>query len=193
MGGEKPDIYRQLSLLGGSPPHGRGKDINALFAMVKRRITPAWAGKRPRGVPAGGCVWDHPRVGGEKPLQCCRLRRSRGSPPRGRGKGKSVDCVREEAGITPAWAGKSSHDGNAGGLFEDHPRVGGEKYFSSRTSMCVKGSPPRGRGKAAYCILCDDVAGITPAWAGKRLRTRMLFPSSGDHPRMGGEKHSKKA
>ena len=45
MGGEKSEAAAQKPLETGSPPHGRGKDINALFAMVKRRITPAWAGK----------------------------------------------------------------------------------------------------------------------------------------------------
>ena len=44
----------------------------------------------------------------------------------------------------------------------------------------------RGKGVNVNCS-ADDI-GITPAWAGKRPDALSPVPSSGDHPRMGGEK-----
>ena len=86
MGGEKPDIYRQLSLLGGSPPHGRGKACRHAQLDNQGRITPAWAGKRLAPAPTGFKSQDHPRVGGEKVYRPTADPNNRGSPPRRRGK-----------------------------------------------------------------------------------------------------------
>ena len=49
MGGEKADAYAKQCPYLGSPPHGRGKDLNVTEINYPRRITPAWAGKRNRG------------------------------------------------------------------------------------------------------------------------------------------------
>ena len=66
-------------------------------------------------------------MGGEKryavPLFCGR----EGSPPRGRGKVYRTGKQSVRAGITPAWAGKSSFRRHIDRASEDHPRVGGEK------------------------------------------------------------------
>ena len=72
------------------------------------------------------------------------------------------------AGITPAYAGKSSLSAFSVGRFRDHPRVCGEKQHGSKHQIQVKGSPPRMRGKAHRVALAAGVAGITPAYAGKR-------------------------
>ena len=94
----------------GSPPHGRGKEVDALGLSCRYGITPAWAGKSshpyyitlPRG--------DHPRVGGEKWSAVRVCRHGWGSPPRGRGKGCFPCLTVLHPGITPAWAGKSRRD-----------------------------------------------------------------------------------
>ena len=86
VGGEKAELNSQLSILGGSPPRGRGKVLFTFWIILHLGITPAWAGKRavPRknGCPGG----DHPRVGGEKHIVSCGSAVLLGSPPRGRGK-----------------------------------------------------------------------------------------------------------
>ena len=114
--------------------------------------------------------WDHPRVGGEK----FRFRRKDltriGSPPRGRGKAPLRKSNGAKTGITPAWAGKSYESLRDRGFTGDHPRVGGEKSFFQRLRGLVKGSPPRGRGKGLGFPALFDLLGITPAWAGKRLK-----------------------
>ena len=91
----------------GSPPRGRGKGYDVIPGLGGIRITPAWAGKRRWHSHACTRDWDHPRVGGEKPLCTEFSSHPKGSPPRGRGK----ECKHFEFnpvdGITPAWAGKS--------------------------------------------------------------------------------------
>ena len=53
-----------------------------------------------------------------------------GSPPRGRGKGfRRIPVVGFE-GITPAQAGKRYADLKIVQMNQDHPRVGGEKFFT---------------------------------------------------------------
>ena len=52
------------------------------------------------------------------------------------------------------------------------------------------GSPPRGRGKVELTKQYNESAGITPAWAGKRMRPSEHTLHIKDHPRVGGEKTS---
>ena len=52
--------------------------------------------------------------------------------------------------ITPACAGKSSGAVFLGGEAADHPRVCGEKAWSSALAIRSTGSPPRVRGKGSH-------------------------------------------
>ena len=131
-------------------------------------ITPAWAGKSQR------CWAAH--------------RPAEGSPPRGRGKDVTLKTSSEKPGITPAWAGKSDIYETLGTDPEDHPRVGGEKCGQCVVVVGVKGSPPRGRGKADHISGHNLCARITPAWAGKSGISHAYRPRPRDHPRVGGEK-----
>ena len=90
MGGEKKGVRHWWALPRGSPPRGRGKAFLFGDFDIQRRITPAWAGKRPHTCGPCAAQEDHPRVGGEK-LAARRCSASiLGSPPRGRGKGGDV-------------------------------------------------------------------------------------------------------
>ena len=113
-------------------------------------ITPAWAGKSQR------CWAAH--------------RPAEGSPPRGRGKDVTLKTSSEKPGITPAWAGKRRQARTLLRVVKDHPRVGGEKIAFQRIKKAPRGSPPRGRGKALARRPMLSSCGITPAWAGKRLK-----------------------
>ena len=66
--------------------------------------------------------------------------------------------------------------------------MGGEKTFASRSIICMKGSPPRRRGKVCFGHLVKVSLRITPAWAGKSAGERQRPPCPQDHPRVGGEK-----
>ena len=50
------------------------------------------------------------------------------------------------------------------------------------------GSPPRMRGKVKMLLTVREVAGITPACAGKSYYTNGAGVTGGDHPRVCGEK-----
>ena len=46
VGGEKARVVMMVRETMGSPPRGRGKEIEANRDAIAHRITPAWAGKR---------------------------------------------------------------------------------------------------------------------------------------------------
>ena len=188
MGGEKRLLLGAGCKRLGSPPRGRGKADDAHIGSRAVGITPAWAGKSLLQAGAFFGVRDHPRVGGEK-TECsslcfCIL----GSPPRGRGKAIPQDPLPDQEGITPAWAGKRWVWCWPPPPLGDHPRVGGEKSDPGVVTNSIKGSPPRGRGKAYRAAGHCTRLGITPAWAGKSLKSVRQCSSGWDHPRVGGEK-----
>ena len=74
-----------------------------------RRITPAYAGKRPGKTCFPGFPWDHPRLCGEKISRTDAFFISTGSPPPMRGKVVLSAVFAAGVGITPAYAGKSKY------------------------------------------------------------------------------------
>ena len=132
-------------------------------------------------------------MGGEKSSQKGCGSCPAGSPPHGRGKAERHNANTKQEGITPAWAGKSLFCFAAAVPIQDHPRVGGEKLMPPLMGFWLRGSPPRGRGKAELSAAIDHVLGITPAYAGKRHWQIWRSPDEQDHPRIGGEKmHSER-
>ena len=189
MGGEKHRQGTAPRAGPGSPPRGRGKGIKPCYHRVAMGITPAWAGKSCQSAAESAPGWDHPRVGGEKRLECFKETARQGSPPRGRGKGGiSGDCFFLPR-ITPAWAGKRLIKHLVQQLHGDHPRVGGEKSLWNSVQQAQRGSPPRGRGKVCIATGLRVSDGITPAWAGKSCLYVLSKSSVRDHPRVGGEKN----
>ena len=147
---------------GKAPPHA-----------VKRRlsgITPAYAGKSAFLVGVVGDFGDHPRVCGEKASFTNVLACGEGSPPRMRGKAWLQLYAIASARITPAYAGKSRIRAGRGAASGDHPRVCGEKTQSRPAFDNISGSPPRMRGKESRSPTMAQPSGITPAYAGKRLK-----------------------
>ena len=105
-----------------------------------------------------------------------------------RGKVHTSHQRTRQAGITPAYAGKSTVGRNRPARYLDHPRVCGEKRALSRSCAACGGSPPRMRGKVAYTDLQRPSPGITPAYAGKSLLKLLHHVGLRDHPRVCGEK-----
>ncbi len=66
----------------------------------------------------------------------------------------------------------------------------GEKLQSVRRALPVPGSPPRVRGKVRQVVIGPPFKGITPACAGKSIRSSEHCASPWDHPRVCGEKNS---
>ena len=94
-------------------------------------------------------------------------------------------------GITPAYAGKRLHQGRSHLLYQDHPRLCGEKTSCYNNQRIAIGSPPPMRGKVFAGFLPDAVYGITPAYAGKSGHSRWSTRPVQDHPRLCGEKRTK--
>ena len=191
MCGEKTDAQYQLPIMQGSPPHVRGKVGLRLIAAQDDGITPACAGKSEPPGSGLGASGDHPRVCGEKCAPTAQQNTATGSPPRMRGKAGQIQSQTPELGITPAYAGKSLRLCILSRLLQDHPRVCGEKKNVRLTKNSLAGSPPRMRGKEIYQCRSVRIPRITPAYAGKRHKTRNLFSAKTDHPRVCGEKTKK--
>ena len=74
----------------GSPPPMRGKVQTCPLERLRKRITPAYAGKSHFQFFPFCFFWDHPRLCGEKTKKRPAVSRGVGSPPPMRGK---VDCT----------------------------------------------------------------------------------------------------
>ena len=166
----------------------RGKEPDTIITELTDGITPAYAGKRVPRVYGLSVPGDHPRVCGEKMVSMIPHRRSRGSPPRMRGKVHGVVQELCRVGITPAYAGKRTLVGECPKPLWDHPRVCGEKNNTAKTYSNMEGSPPRMRGKGQAGRKVVVELGITPAYAGKSTPDRLFLYHLGDHPRVCGEK-----
>ena len=213
----------------GSPPPMRGKAPSGSLAVLRCRITPAYAGKRAKKSATQSAGQDHPRLCGEKWHIGHSITRQKGSPPPMRGKDLAFDksvpadritpayagkswmhfmiffftrdhprlCgeksdqrinIKIHRRITPAYAGKSGRGSQKSASREDHPRLCGEKRTIKESSVLVPGSPPPMRGKVAGEHINEIRAGITPAYAGKRLYAGTKRKGKKDHPRLCGEK-----
>ena len=105
-----------------------------------------------------------------------------------RGKAENLDKRIRANGITPAYAGKSMQTITTALVNGDHPRLCGEKLLGDCEPAADRGSPPPMRGKANQFYANGKERRITPAYAGKRFRCRLLVPLVWDHPRLCGEK-----
>ena len=167
--GEKMCCTAMACRRSGSPPRMRGKVAVGARKKSWLGITPAYAGKSGLEATISACVWDHPRVCGEKALRKTAVSVREGSPPRMRGKAFHALTDGKGRRITPAYAGKSP-----------------EPF-----SACIlsTGSPPHVRGKDDEGRLKLRHVGITPAYAGKRHCKAAFCAWFWDHPRVCGEKY----
>ena len=188
MCGEKCKRNRETGSRRGSPPHVRGKVIESICVCRHFGITPACAGKSEEATTNADAEGDHPRMCGEKLLQCTQESHHLGSPPHVRGKADGCPVSERLPGITPACAGKSESAPLVSMVFRDHPRMCGEKKPRMDSRRRKQGSPPHVRGKALLreCRYC--AVRITPACAGKRFEKDPTEKGYKDHPRMCGEK-----
>ena len=126
------DFWQCLSFVLGSPPHTRGKGERGYLRGLRKRITPAHAGKRLRQQANRRRQRDHPRTRGEKNKLADGTSSISGSPPHTRGKVTAHLCYRFQR--------------------KDHPRTRGEKLRAIWSVMKMKGSPPHTRGKAVNWV-----------------------------------------
>ena len=89
-----------------------------------------------------------------------------------RGKVRHNRGVRQQEGITPAYAGKRADNGERSDVLQDHPRLCGEKRSTSCRLSSLSGSPPPMRGKGDVGDFTLVSFRITPAYAGKSIAFR---------------------
>ena len=112
----------------------RGKGCRTQNAAGQPGITPAYAGKSDVAQSVAQQTKDHPRLCGEKIRPTGFKLMIKGSPPPMRGKEQKGVFRMKRAGITPAYAGKSSIRCASLVEIQDHPRLCGEKLPSIRTA-----------------------------------------------------------
>ena len=105
-----------------------------------------------------------------------------------RGKAAAVADVQRKAGITPAYAGKSTTCHSGCPPEQDHPRLCGEKLLFILFLILGLGSPPPMRGKGMRTTKASPNQRITPAYAGKSRFFAYCSTCTRDHPRLCGEK-----
>ena len=136
------------------------------------RITPAYAGKSGLHDVLPVPAEDHPRLCGEKFVVSAFVRDFGGSPPPMRGKAFFHSFLTEVTRITPAYAGKSFFRRCGRYSGQDHPRLCGEKRRCIPRCSGAIGSPPPMRGKVVKLRHSRILMGITPAYAGKRVKSK---------------------
>ena len=104
--GEKTKYIPLRKPNAGSPPRVRGKGYSFEFWLALIGITPACAGKSQCKHHSSDPEEDHPRVCGEKSASMPIRHSPSGSPPRVRGKVKTIAKIEAQTRITPACAGK---------------------------------------------------------------------------------------
>ena len=153
---------------------------------------------------------DHPRICGEHFWLMALSVPLPGSSPHMRGTPRVGGRSVYERGIIPAYAGNTAWIGIRAGSTVDHPRICGEHFLPSITSMTLRGSSPHMRGTRGLSAVLAGSTGIIPAYAGNTHRTITTPPPpdgiipayagntylglpcklpSWDHPRICGEHH----
>ena len=165
--GKNADAQARKITTTGSPPRVREKPQDIRTAINTLGITPACAGKTSNTVTGYPGNKDHPRVCGKNSFMFGGDGTDTGSPPRVREKLKHMANDTCMVGITPACAGKTWSICCWYLRYWDHPRVCGKNTLSYIHYTLLSGSPPRVREKLDVDLVRGDLAGITPACAGK--------------------------
>ena len=151
----------------GSPPHTRGRFINASFQFRFQGFTPAYAGKMVPVVTHALTAWVHPRIRGEDTGFFLMPGASSGSPPHTRGRSGQLRALQALGRFTPAYAGKMQALSMASIASRVHPRIRGEDNPRLDNFGNAPGSPPHTRGRLGMMMAGAAVLGFTPAYAGK--------------------------
>ena len=151
----------------GSSPRVRGKLQSLDRLVLAAGLIPARAGKTWRGRGAGGRPGAHPRACGENLIRQPEAGRPRGSSPRVRGKHRRCNSSKQDRGLIPARAGKTSSRGSSSRSIGAHPRACGENYTLCTFYTVQTGSSPRVRGKPENPREALELYRLIPARAGK--------------------------
>ena len=165
----------------------RGRPERSWRTPLLCRNTPAYAGKTEQCPACQAAQRKHPRVCGEDCTARAPSPCRKETPPRMRGRPISKCPNSFMRGNTPAYAGKTDrYLGQPCGTGK-HPRVCGEDFFLRFFLSSVMETPPRMRGRPDMVVAVGDVAGNTPAYAGKTFLFSCVLSGYRKHPRVCGE------
>jgi len=168
--GEDVAVVGDVFAEAGPPPRMRGRPHRQGRHRLRRRTTPAHAGKTRSSGRLLLVARDHPRACGEDLGGIARDGAPVGPPPRMRGRLVQQLQDTTEGGTTPAHAGKTDTFWPAAGLWWDHPRACGEDSGTEMIESPNSGPPPRMRGRLDQARQRATDKGTTPAHAGKTTR-----------------------
>ena len=110
-----------------------------------------------------------------------------GSPPLARERPILFYGSLNQAGITPACAGKTHLAQYPRFSCRDHPRLRGKDIQGGSKTNLSSGSPPLARERPDVPQVDTAPQGITPACAGKTIAARYEYARRWDHPRLRGK------
>ena len=153
----------------GSPPHTRGIYLWLFCLGQGVRFTPAYAGNIVFAYFVVICSQVHPRIRGEYASLPFTAMAELGSPPHTRGIFKGRTLKIRKSRFTPAYAGNILFFFCRHTDLQVHPRIRGEYFEYTGTTLYVSGSPPHTRGISAFSSFPLIMSRFTPAYAGNIL------------------------
>ena len=153
----------------GSSPRWRGTPLFPRLREPRYRIIPALAGNTNPDCRISEHRSDHPRAGGEHPVQSGLPVIVHGSSPRWRGTLAVPALFLFQCRIIPALAGNTPWAIFRMVYRPDHPRAGGEHVVNTRSQDLQYGSSPRWRGTLSNGVFQRHHIRIIPALAGNTL------------------------
>ena len=178
-----PDINRRIW---GSSPLTRGGLVSLLLLRSRVGLIPAYAGRTLLTVVCLPKNRAHPRLRGADVEGLVRLWSCLGSSPLTRGGPHVVWGERVDAGLIPAYAGRTTNQHHCGSLFGAHPRLRGADVWLPAVAVHEGGSSPLTRGGLRMGSSIYRRARLIPAYAGRtltdqrgRAETRLADPTYG--------------
>ena len=156
----------------GSPPHVRERRYIQYTIHSTLRITPACAGRTSFRQSLCTSQRDHPRSRGKDAILNIITNELEGSPPLAREGHSEERFHTKEAGITPAFAGRTNCFKICVKFLQDHPRMCGKDICFCYFSTLFAGSPPHVREGPTYKKGARTMARITPACAGRTFKSK---------------------
>ncbi len=167
--GEDTAAGQPVTPRNGSPPLARGRPRSRWPTSMRRRLTPARAGKTTIALAYVDEATAHPRSRGEDERAGTTVAGQAGSPPLARGRRIRRAAAGTRPRLTPARAGKTRRTASRSSSTAAHPRSRGEDQGPGRFWGYWHGSPPLARGRQHPVPPCLRPVRLTPARAGKTL------------------------
>ena len=129
----------------------------------------------------------HPRRRGEDPSTWASRCKTSETPPQARGRLSGAIDGLQDAGNTPAGAGKTPPWARARRRCGKYPRRRGEDHPTNTPMGTAQETPPQARGRLSTISKAHQFSRNTPAGAGKTIAPNQCALLCRKHPRRRGE------